>query len=41
MTAERETYQNTQAGLDTMYTDIKNQLQEEISKRQARLLLLK
>ncbi|XP_035228278.1 RUN and FYVE domain-containing protein 2-like isoform X1 [Stegodyphus dumicola] len=34
MIAERETYQTTQVGLDSMYTDIKNQLQEEISKRQ-------
>lgn len=34
MTAERETYQSTQVGLDSMYTDIKNKLQEEISKRQ-------
>ncbi|GFQ94982.1 RUN and FYVE domain-containing protein 2 [Trichonephila clavata] len=33
MMAERETYQNTQVGLDSMYTDIRNTLQEEIAKR--------
>ncbi|XP_054710147.1 RUN and FYVE domain-containing protein 2-like [Uloborus diversus] len=34
MNCERETYQTNQVGLDTMYIDIKNQLQQEISKRQ-------
>ncbi|XP_042911002.1 RUN and FYVE domain-containing protein 2 isoform X2 [Parasteatoda tepidariorum] len=33
MNAERETYQTTQLGLDSMYTDIRNQLQSEISKK--------
>ncbi|GIY75059.1 RUN and FYVE domain-containing protein 2 [Caerostris darwini] len=33
MMTERETYQTTQVGLDSMYTDIRNTLQEEISKK--------
>ncbi|GBM96198.1 RUN and FYVE domain-containing protein 2 [Araneus ventricosus] len=33
MMTERETYQTTQVGLDSMYTDIRNSLQEEIAKR--------
>lgn len=34
MSAERETYQNTQVGLDSMYNDIKKKYQEEMQKRQ-------
>ncbi|KAG8198945.1 hypothetical protein JTE90_015150 [Oedothorax gibbosus] len=33
MSAELETYQTTQVGLDSMYTDIRNQLQDEVAKK--------
>ncbi|XP_067138223.1 RUN and FYVE domain-containing protein 2-like isoform X1 [Centruroides vittatus] len=34
MSAERETYHTNQAGLDSLYNDIKKQLQEEIQNKQ-------
>ncbi|CAN7993402.1 unnamed protein product [Ixodes hexagonus] len=36
MSAERETLQANQAGLDSLYTEVRRQLQEEVDRRQAR-----
>ncbi|CAN8019922.1 unnamed protein product [Ixodes persulcatus] len=41
MSAERETLQANQAGLDSLYTEVRRQLQEEVDRRQEAEMALK